>query len=32
MNVKEFAKVIYDMSEDVSYEILERFGNNQIKE
>lgn len=29
MNVKEFAKVIYDMSEDVCYEILERFGNNQ---
>lgn len=29
MDIKEFSKNIFDMSEDISYDILERFGNSQ---
>lgn len=29
MDIKEFTKRIFDMSEDVCYDILDRFGNNQ---
>lgn len=29
MNVKEYSKNIYDLSEDLIYEILDRFGSNQ---
>ena len=29
MEIKEFSKNVFDMSEDIAYDILERFGNNQ---
>lgn len=29
MDIKEFSKRIFDMSEDICYDILDRFGNNQ---
>ena len=29
MNVKEYSKNIYELSEDLIYEILDRFGSNQ---
>lgn len=29
MDIKEFSKHIFDMSEDIAYDILDRFGNSQ---